>query len=251
MSVRAPFSFQLYSARNFPPLDATLSKLAELGYTNVEPYGGLFADIGGLQAGMAANGLTALTAHAGLADLEGDFDGMVAKANDLGVETLIVPFIGPADRPSNTHEWTGLGNRLADLSEKLAAKNLKLAWHNHEFEFHQLPDGRYPIEYILGDSLDWQADIAWVVRGESDPAEWLDRYAGRVISVHVKDIAPAGRCEDEDGWADVGHGTMDWSGLWSKSVEADAQVMVAEHDNPNDFVRFATRSLASMKRYAG
>lgn len=251
MPVRAPFSFQLYSARNFPPMDSTLSTVAELGYTNVEPYGGLFADIGALQTGLAANGLTALTAHAGLADLENDFDSMVGKIQGLGVETVIVPFVMPADRPSDAAGWAAFGQRLGDLAEKLAAKDLKLAWHNHEFEFHQLPDGTSPIEHILGDSLAWQADIAWIVRGGADPMEWLDRYAGRVVSAHVKDIAPAGQCEDEDGWADVGQGTMDWPALWNKAVEAGADVMVAEHDNPNDFVRFATRSIAAMKQYAG
>ena len=33
-----------------------------------------------------------------------------------------------------------------------------------------------------------------------------------ITSVHVKDIA-RGRELDEDGWADVGHGTVDWKGL--------------------------------------
>ena len=31
--------------------------------------------------------------------------------------------------------------------------------------------------------------------------------------MHVKDIAPAGEAADEDGWADLGAGTVDWAGL--------------------------------------
>ena len=38
------FSYQLYSSRNFPPLSRTLSMLADLGYEQVEGYGGLFDD---------------------------------------------------------------------------------------------------------------------------------------------------------------------------------------------------------------
>ena len=45
--------------------------------------------------------------------------------------------------------------------------------------------------------------MAWIVRGGADPFEWIKRYADRIASVHIKDIAPAGECEDEDGWADV------------------------------------------------
>ena len=40
------FSFQLYSARNFPPLADTLRMLKAAGYTAVEGYGALYADAG-------------------------------------------------------------------------------------------------------------------------------------------------------------------------------------------------------------
>jgi hypothetical protein len=36
----------------------------------------------------------------------------------------------------------------------------------------------------------------------------MRRHAGRVNAVHVKDFAPAGTNLDEDGWADVGAGTL-------------------------------------------
>ena len=48
------------------------------------------------------------------------------------------------------------------------------------------------------------------MRGGADPRRWIERYRGRIPLVHVKDIAPAGEKEDEDGWADVGTGTVPW-----------------------------------------
>ncbi len=36
------FSYQLYSSRNFGPLPETLKMLGNLGYTQVEGYGGLY-----------------------------------------------------------------------------------------------------------------------------------------------------------------------------------------------------------------
>jgi sugar phosphate isomerase/epimerase len=69
--------------------------------------------------------------------------------------------------------------------------------------------------------------------------------------VHVKDIAPAGEKADEDGWADVGAGTVAWSEFWPQCVTAGAECMVAEHDSPNDFDRFARVSASAMRRYAG
>jgi sugar phosphate isomerase/epimerase len=82
--------------------------------------------------------------------------------------------------------------------------------------------------------LTWQVDAAWLVRGGADPLAWLARYTGRVTSVHVKDLAPAGENADEDGWAAVGAGVMDWPALWQAARRAGAKWMVVEHDKPRD-----------------
>ena len=76
---------------------------------------------------------------------------------------------------------------------------------------------------------------------------WIERYRGRIPLVHVKDLAPAGAKTDEDGWADVGAGVLPWAALWSACVAAGAEIMIAEHDNPSDFARFARTSSAAMK----
>ena len=85
-------------------------------------------------------------------------------------------------------------------------------------------------------------------RGRS--ARWIERYRGRIPLVHVKDIAPAGEKVDEDGWADVGAGVMPWARLWPQCVAAGAEIMIAEHDNPSDFERFARVSAAAMRGFA-
>ena len=62
--------------------------------------------------------------------------------------------------------------------------------------------------------------------------------------VHVKDIAPAGENEDEDGWADVGHGMLDWArALAALGRGAGARSVVVEHDKPTDAARFARAQL--------
>ena len=63
----------------------------------------------------------------------------------------------------------------------------------------------------------------------------------------MKDIAPAGQNADEDGWADVGQGTVDWKALMAALRGIGVKHFVMEHDNPKDDVRFATRSIATAK----
>ena len=88
------------------------------------------------------------------------------------------------------------------------------------------------------------------MRGKADPEAWLDRYRGRIPLVHVKDIAPTGQNIDEDGWADVGMGMLPWPTLWDKCIAAGAEIMIAEHDNPSDFERFARVSAYAMRRFS-
>jgi sugar phosphate isomerase/epimerase len=107
-----------------------------------------------------------------------------------------------------------------------------------------------PIEHILGARLVWEADIAWIARGDADPEYWVERYCGRIPLVHVKDIAPEGQNADEDGWADIGAGVLPWRNLWAQCVLAGAEIMIAEHDNPTDFDRFARVSAGAMRGYA-
>lgn len=90
--------------------------------------------------------------------------------------------------------------------------------------------------------------MAWLVRGGADPKQWIDRYRSRVVSAHVKDIAPEGQNEDQDGWSDVGAGVLDWRGLWSACREAGAQWMVVEHDKPADPAQTARASFVFLNR---
>lgn len=246
-------SMQLYSGRSFPPVDKQLSMLARLGYEDVEPFGGLYDDVEGLRAAMDAAGLTARSGHFSVDRLENDYAGSVEIARVLGNEIVVLPYLAAEERPADTAGWAAFGGRVRAVAARLKDDGLRLAWHNHDFEMMALPDGSRPIEHILGDdpNVEWEADLAWIARGGADPVAWLAQYTGRVATLHVKDIAPAGTKADEDGWADVGDGTLDWGRLWRAGREAGAEVMIAEHDNPSDFERFATRSLAAMKSYSG
>ncbi|WAP69772.1 sugar phosphate isomerase/epimerase family protein [Jiella pelagia] len=165
----------------------------------------------------------------------------------LGIETAVIPYLLPDARPTDEAGWRELGARLSELSAECADAGLRLAWHNHDFEFVALPEGSFPIEHVLADGVLWEADLAWIVRAGANPAEWLERYASRLASVHVKDVAPDGENLDEDGWADVGTGIVDWDALWRISAGSSATLMIAEHDKPSDFARFARVSADKMR----
>ncbi len=242
-------SYQLYSSRNFPPLTDTLTMLADLGYGHVEGYGGLYEDLEGLSAALKSSGLTMLSGHFGLDMLEDQSDRVLSIAAAVGMTSIYCPHIGPQLRPSDAAGWKDFGKKLDDIGAVYRGAGLKFGWHNHDFEFVAQADGSIPMDGILegGPHLSWEADIAWIVRGGGDPLDWIARHGSRINAVHVKDIARDGHCVDEDGWEDVGHGTMDWKGLLEALQQAPTGIFVVEHDNPNDHQRFARRSIEAVK----
>jgi len=147
---------------------------------------------------------------------------------------VFCPHIGPNERATDLAGWQAFAHRLSAIGNKVVDQGLQFGWHNHDFEFETCADGSIPMRVILetASEIDWEMDVAWTVR------------------VHVKDIAAAGECGDEDGWADVGFGTMQWEKLVPTIVaKTKASLYIAEHDNPNDFDRFAKRSIASLQSY--
>ncbi len=245
------FSYQLYSSRNFPPIDDVLGRLAKIGYKQVEGFGGLYADAAGLAASLKKHGLSMPTGHFGLAQLK-DTDAALKTAETLGMKVLYCPAIPKEERSQGEAKWVELGETLAQLGETFRKRGFGFGWHNHDFEFKPTDSGKLPMDIILdtAPNNDWEMDVAWVVKGGHDPMEWIKKHGARINAVHVKDIAPAGEATNEDGWADVGHGTLDWQALQTAvKAQTNARYWVMEHDNPSDDARFAQRSFASVSAW--
>ena len=247
MTLRHPFGVQLYSGRKFPPLESQIIVVSRCGFTRVETFGPLNDSAEETRRLLDRHGLAAVSAHVSFDRLETDTTRSIQAAHALGVEFVVAPYLSPEQRPDDRAGWVAFGERLARCRDVVEREGLRFAWHNHDFEFQPLLDGSYPIEHILGSDLAWEADLAWVTLGGGDPIGWIDRYRHRIPLIHVKDVAPVGERTNEDGWADVGEGALPWPALWSACVAAGAEVMIAEHDNPSDFDRFARVSIAALR----
>jgi sugar phosphate isomerase/epimerase len=246
------FSYQLYSSRNFPPLSDTLAMLAKAGYAQVEGYGALYADassLGILEKGLKDNGLAMPTGHFSMDQCRDDAARVLEITRSLNMKGVIVPYIMPDDRPKDAKGWEGFGKTLAAVGKPFRDAGLFFGYHNHDFEYVAVDGGHLPIDLVLGadDSLAFEFDVAWSIRGGYDPMKSITRHTGRIRAAHVKDIAPAGQNADEDGWADVGHGTVAWPTLLTALRKAGVTYFVCEHDNPKDHARFATRSIAALR----
>ena len=247
-------SLQIYSLRHAGDLPVQLDIARNSGFRTVELIGSNLVDAENTRSQLEARELTARSSHVSMDALRDRFDETVSAAQTIGLSLLAMPALPADQRDLDADGWRAVGAELGEMAKRMKGSGIDLAYHNHDWEMRPLADGSLPIAVLLeagaGDGLLWQGDLAWVIRGGQDPATLIDRFSDLLTAVHVKDIAPAGEAEDEDSWADVGHGTVDWAALWRQCGTTAARLMIAEHDNPSDAERFARRSFTAMNTLA-
>jgi len=242
--------FQLYSARNTPLADA-LPIIADAGYTAVETSIDNIAEPQAFLHMLQQHGLRLVSVHATRKQLRLDMHNTLELAEQCNVHQIVCPGLPLDERPTDKPGWLSFAEELAGYTAQITATNRNFAWHNHDYDMLRQPDGCMPIRLLLDSIPDmcWQLDTGWITTAGQEPAAWLRTYADRISAIHVKDVALPGTCKNEDGWADVDYGSVNWQELIADLSQSECDYLIAEHDNPSDLKRFATRSIRTMQSW--
>lgn len=198
-------SVQLYTVREnlSDDLSGTIGRLAEIGFTQVEPFN--FTAFEGLGDVLKANGMSAPTAH--MHFLGEDPSEVFAAARDLGIHTVIDPHV-PAERWQSASSIAETAAQLNEAAVQAARHGLEVGYHNHAHELESVFDGTTGLE-LLAQQLDaavvLEVDTYWAAVGGVDPVELLGRLGDRVVALHVKD-GPA--TKDVKDQVAVGSGSL-------------------------------------------
>jgi sugar phosphate isomerase/epimerase len=219
---------QLFTLRAAMAQDApgTLKRVADLGYEEVETYG--FDDRAlryyGMEASafkelLAANKLTTSSGHydlnrfvvSPLGDLERYVDRCIEGARALGQSYITWPWL---DEQSRTIEkFKVVAERLNIAGKRIKSAGLQLAYHNHDFEFVE-QDGRIGYDIVTQDTdsnlVKLQMDLYWIARASKlTPHQWFEKFPGRFVMWHVKDMHRTSR-----DYTELGNGTIDFPAIW-------------------------------------
>jgi sugar phosphate isomerase/epimerase len=226
-----------------------MQKVKAIGYDYVEPAGlyGIPADE--FRAVLDEVGLTAICAHVPYAEMVADIDKVIKDYSTLGVKYIAVPYLGDADRPGAANFETVLAN-IKKIGEKFAENGITLLYHNHDFEFVKMPDGRYGLDYMYetidASILQTELDCCWVKVAGEDPAEYVKKYANRCPVVHLKDftgeksqnmynligLKESAKVTSTFEFRPVGYGKQDIPTILRAAIASGAKYLVVEQDNP-------------------
>jgi sugar phosphate isomerase/epimerase len=180
---------QLYSVRDAidDDLDRAVARVAEIGFTRVEPYAFQLRTSDYLRA-FAAHGLTAPTGHAAVIDAP-DAAAIFDAASELGIGTVIDPFI-PTERWQSADSVRATAGRVNELSAEAAARGLRFGYHNHQWEFTHQIDGKPAYEFFVGllaPEVVLEVDTFWATVAGVDTPAVLRSLGSRVHALHIKD----------------------------------------------------------------
>ena len=239
-------SYQLYTSREADHV-ATLANVKAAGYDAVEGFGPWFDDPAASRDMLDAAGLPMASGHFALQMIEDDPAKVIDTARTMGIGHVYAPFLMPDDRPTDHAGWEAFAQRLAQAGKPIVDAGLTFGWHNHDFEMVDLGGGVCAEDLIVEAGVSLELDLGWVFRAGVDPVAAINKYGDRIKALHIKDRAAEGQNPDQDGWATVGQGVMDWPAILSAARAQGIDLFVVENDHPVDDVAFAAESAIYLK----
>lgn len=238
-------SLQLYTLRDHldADLDATLQRVAGIGYTQVEPYRIVPApQTRALAAALDAHGLAAPSAHAGV--LGEDQEQIFAAARQLGIGTVIVPASDP-DRWTTAAGVEAIAAELNAAARVAADLGLRVGYHNHWWEFAPI-DGRNALVHLadhLHPDVVLEIDTYWAAVAGVDPVAIITELGQRVRYLHLKD-GPITR--EPDDQVALGRGEMPVPQILAAAAHLEVGVVELD-DHRGDMFTAVEQSLAYLR----
>ena len=242
---RNRIGLQLYTVRSEmeQDVDATLARVAAIGYTEVEFAGYFDHPAQQIRAMLDRNGLTAPAAHVPYDRLTDGWTQVLDDCAAIGHRYVVIPHLDEAVR-NQPDAYARVAEALNGGAETARAAGIRFAYHNHQFEFVE-EEGRSGFETLLAEcepSVFFELDVFWAVIGGQDPAGLLAEHPGRFPLIHIKDLVrrPEPRPDQamvsseqaQSVMTDVGAGTIDWARVLRQAEAAGLEHAFVEHDQP-------------------
>ncbi len=237
---------QLFSFREAFKTDVpgTLDKVKALGFTEVETSNLYGMPPEKLVEMLKARGLTPVSGHFPYGALKKDVAAQVAEAKALGVKFAACAWI-PHD--AETFGEAEVKRAAADFNawgEAFAAQGVRFCYHPHGYEFQPVTEGASETSFdrLVAETrpefVNFEMDVFWVVLPGADPVKLLEKYPGRFLLMHMKDLrkgAPTGihtgHAEKTDDVA-IGTGQVDWPAVFRAAAKSGVKHYFIEDESP-------------------
>jgi sugar phosphate isomerase/epimerase len=240
---KIPIGLELYSLRNECKnnLGGMLEEVGKIGYKGVEFAGYHGHTAPELRKMLDANGLIACGTHTPYASVLPDkLDETVEFNRVIGNHFLIVPSMSGKSKK----EWLDHAKMFNDLAEKVKPHGMFVGYHAHSHDFQKF-DGETAWDLFFGNTrkeVIMQLDTSNCRDGGADPVVVLNKYPGRVRTIHIK--ANGGGPE-----AVIGEDKINWKEVFAFcETKGNTDWYVVEHETSKAPLDAVKRSFEALKK---
>ncbi len=210
--MRISLALQLHSLREEDPgnPEAKLRRVRALGFQAVELAGTYGMPAKAWRAILDETGLGVIGAHVPWDVLNNRLDEEMEFHAAIGNPRIVAPSI-----PKELRALDGFARaaeRLNAIGRRLASRGIGLLYHNHDFEFRELEDGRTGMDVLFAgtdpDLVGFEIDTGWTETAGADAAEFIRENASRVRALHLKEIR-----RRDGALVPIGQGDVDFAAI--------------------------------------
>lgn len=265
-----PIGLQLYTVGDAlkQDLDATLARVAGIGYRALELAGFHGHSVAALKAAKLKHGVKFTSVHVGAnaregePGLDGDIARLAADLHELGATDVVLSLFPVPDRVGRQQpgegfvawlrrvqpkleraDWQRAAALLNERGTQLKREGLRFGFHNHNLEFAPV-GGSTGLDILMAETspevVVFQLDTGWAAAAGVDPAALLRRHARRFQLMHLKDIrttTPRNYALQQEP-AEFGAGKLDWPRLLDAAHDAGVRKFYVEQEPPFTGDRF-------------
>lgn len=225
---------QLYTLRAFtktmPDVEQTLKRVAGIGYTAVQVSAFGPVDPRDVAKAVRDAGLRVAATHMGWGRFRTELDAVIDQHRMWGCTHAAIGSL-PGEY-STVEGIRRFVDELAPIAARLAEAGMDFSYHNHNHELVRHGDRTWLEQlYAAADPavLKAEIDTYWIQAGGGDPAQWIDRCAGREPLLHLKDMTIVEGKQIR--MAEVGEGNLNWPRILQAAEAGGVEYLLVEQDD--------------------
>jgi len=240
LAKKKKIGLQLYTMRAALSTDpkGTIEKIAATGYTDVETFGYTGGKYFGYDPAafsnlLKANNLVTTSGHYGLNNYlyqnapDDEVKRLIDAIKVVGQQYLTIPSVPRTAKSAD--DYKPVAQRMNKAAALCKDAGIMLAYHNHDFEFIQLPGGKgYDVLLTYTDPslVKFELDLYWAVKGGQDPIAIFKQHPGRFPLWHVKDMDKTVNTKNTE----VGLGSIDFKKIFKNAKLSGMKHFYVEMD---------------------
>ncbi len=243
---KGPLGLQLWSLRDVFAKDpiAALDQTKSLGFQYAELYAAIPIEPEKLKAELTSRGITPISAHFSFDALKKDPAPFVKTAQTLGLKYAGIAWITHKDGEFGEAEVKQAAADLNAMGAAFKAAGIQFFYHTHGYEFHPVSEGSKEtffdmlVKQTNPDLVSFEMDVFWVFQPGADPVQYLAKYPGRWVLMHLKDIRKGAQVGVFTGHAPktddvpLGTGQVPWPAVLQEAAKAGVKYYFIEDESP-------------------